>query len=1004
MKKKSIKNSSSRKKTTANISNAKNTSVKDQSGSQVDFPIVGIGASAGGLEAFTSFLHHLELDTGMAFVLIQHLDPKRESMLKELLARQTSLPVLEATDGKQVEPNTIYIIPPNANLALLHGHLHLMPRMTAPAHNMPIDYFFRTLAEDQGSKSLGIILSGTASDGVLGLKAIKAEGGITFAQDEKSAKYDGMPHSAIAAGCVDLILPPDKIALELARIAKHPYIKPRQDKQLKASEKKDGNEYNKIFILLRRHFDVDFTYYKHTTIQRRIKRRMMLHKINRLADYVKYLESNHAEIEALFSDLLINVTEFFREADSFESLKSSVFPSIIKNSSYQDKAVRIWIPGCSTGEEVYSIAMVLLEYLDNNKLTNYPIQMFATDIDEAAIEKARLGVYAPGISAQVSAERLQQFFTKVDQGYQINKHIRDLCIFAKQNIFKDPPFSRIDIISCRNLLIYLGPVLQKRVLSIFHYALNPGAFLLLGSAETAGESADLFRLVDQKQKIYSKKSTAKYMPLEFSMPEFLDSTDQAYAPQGLVRPTLGGADLQHLADKQIMQRYAPPGVVINEQMEILQFRGQTGEFLEPAPGEASLNLLKMARNGLSVDLRVIVNSAIKEKTTIRKNNIRYKHNGQVQHIGIEVTPLLDLASNSYFYLVLFLIPQEDSTAADVKTIEPTNIPGTSDNGQEVEILRQELAATKEYLQSVIEQQETSNEELRSANEEIQSSNEELQSINEELETAKEELQSTNEELATVNDELESRNTELNRLNDDHRNLISSANIAMVMVGNDLRIRRYTPLAEKQLNLIPTDVGRPITDVAPNINIPDLKDWLLESIDRTCEKGGEFQDDRKHWYSVRIRPYKTTDNKIDGAVITYIDVNELKTSLEIAKNAQEYAEAIISVMRHPLLVLDKDLRVLSVSQAYLDSFKVSSKETIGNLLYRLGNGQWAIPKLRTELEKAVTSGKAFNHFEVEHDFERIGHQKVRISGRQIPVKPALVLMQIEQVNSPESTEY
>ena len=988
-KKKSIKNSSS--------------SEKDQSSSQVNFPIVGIGASAGGLEAFTSFLHQLECDTGMAFILIQHLDPKRESMLKELLSRQTSLSVLEATDGKQVEPNTVYIIPPNANLALLHGKLHLMPRTTAPAHNMPIDYFFRTLAEDQGSKSLGIILSGTASDGVLGLKAIKAEGGITFAQDEKSAKYDGMPHSAIAAGCVDFVLPPDKIALELARIAKHPYVKPKLDKPFKAGEEKEGNEYNKIFILLRRHFDVDFTYYKHTTIQRRINRRMMLHKIDRLADYVKYLESNQTEIEALFSDILINVTEFFRDADSFEALKSNVFPSIIKNSSFQDKAVRIWIPGCSSGEEVYSIAIVLLEYLDNNKLTNYPIQIFATDIDPAAIEKACLGIYSSNISAQVSAERLQQFFTKVDQGYQINKHIRDLCIFAKQNIFKDPPFSHIDIISCRNLLIYLGPVLQKRVLSIFHYSLNPGAFLLLGSAETAGECADLFRLLDQKQKIYSKKSTASYLPLEFSMPDFSESSDKAYTQQGLIRPALGGTDLQRLADQQIMQHYAPPGVVINDQMEILQFHGQTGSFLEPAPGEASLNLLKMARNGLSVDLRIIVNSAIKEKTTIRKNKVRYKDNGQVQHIGIEVTPLIDPASNSYFYLVLFLVPKEDSTAADVKTIEPLQITNTSENEQEVQILRQELAATKKYLQSVIEQQETSNEELRSANEEIQSSNEELQSINEELETAKEELQSTNEELATVNDELESRNTELNHLNDDHHNLISSSNIAMVMVGNDLRIRRYTPLAEKQLNLIPTDVGRPITDVIPNINIPQLKNWLLESIDRTCEKGGEFQDDKNHWYSVRTRPYKTTDNKIDGAVITYIDVNELKTSLESAKNAQEYAEAIIRVMRYPLLVLDKDLRVISVSHAYLDSFKVSSKETIGNLLYRLGNGQWAIPKLRAKLEQVVESGKAFNSFEVEHDFEKIGHQKVLISGRQIPAKPALVLMQIEQINSAKHTD-
>lgn len=954
-----------------------------------DFPIVGVGASAGGLEAFPQLLQHLPPDTGMAFVLVQHLDPHHESALPELLARETPMPVREVADGMQVEPNHVYVIPPNANLAILHGVLHLMPRSAARGAHLSIDYFFRSLAEDHASMAIGIILSGTASDGVFGLKAIKAEGGITFAQDEKSAKCDGMPHAAIATGCVDFIMTPEKIAAELVRIARHPHV--TQAKRAEASEVqlKEEEQQNKIFIQLRRHSGVDFTYYKQTTLQRRIKRRMLLHKLEKLSDYVRYLQENPAEVDALYHDMLINVTSFFRDPEVFAALTEKVFPAIVKERS-GDAPIRIWVPGCSTGEEAYSIAMCLLEYL-GDAAANIPLQIFATDIDDAAIERARNGIYADSIAQDVSPERLRRFFAKFEGGYQIAKRIRDICLFARQNVIKDPPFSKLDLVSCRNLLIYLGPVLQKKVLAMFHYALKPTGFLLLGTAETIGEYADLFRLADAKQKLYLKKSIATPLHFDFVTPAF-PSLVPAAADEKVALAPWTSLDVQKEVDRLIMKRFSPPGVVVNERLEILQFRGHTGAYLEPAPGEASLNLPKMAREGLLPDLHSALAKAIKEDVTVRKEGLRVSQDGQFRQVDVEVMPVKEPKGSGRCFLVLF---EETAGVPGEKPVAKKTKGAVS----ETEELRQELAATKEYLQSVIEQQETTHEELRSANEEIQSSNEELQSINEELETAKEELQSVNEELATVNDELESRNTELSRANNDLNNLIASVNIPIVIVGADLRIRRYTPLAEKPLNIIPSDVGRPISDIKPNISTLDLKAVITEVIDKVAAREFEGQDAEGRWYSVRVRPYKTLDNRIDGAVIAFINIDQIKRSYEAAKDARDYAEAIVAAVRHPLLVLDEDLRVISSSAAYNEGFQVSPKETLGNLLYHLGNGQWAIPKLRALLEQTLCKDKAFDHFVIEHDFEGIGRKTVCVSGCRIPPginRQPLVLMQIEEV--------
>ncbi len=958
---------------------------------EIEFPVVGIGASAGGLEAFSALLKSLPADTGMAFVLVQHLAPSHESMLTELLARSTAMPITEITDGLSVEANHVYVIPPNVNLGILHGVLHLVPREVTPAHYLPIDNFLRSLAADMGSKAIGVILSGTASDGVLGLKEIKAVGGITFAQDEESASYNGMPHSAIAAGCVDFILPPAEIAAELARLRRHPYY----TVSVKGIETLPEGDQNlgKIFLLLRQHTGTDFTYYKTNTIQRRIKRRMLLNKIDKIEDYVRYLHRTPREIDALFHDMLIHVTGFFRDPQVFEELAQTVFPELMKERP-PELPIRIWIPGCSTGEEVYSIAISLLEFLGEN--ANFtPIQIFATDLDEQAIEQARQAIYPESISETVSIERLRKFFIKVEQGYEINKNIRDLCIFSKQNVLKDPPFSKLDLISCRNLLIYLGAVLQKKVLPIFHYALKANGFLLLGSSETIGRFADLFRMVDKKHKIYSKKATPSELHFDFA--GGVGASDVRTIAQSRAMPLAGdNFDLHREVDRLLLNKFAPPGVVVNDELEILQFRGHTGPFLEPAPGEASLKLLKMARDGLQAELHGAMNKSIKSNLSVRREGIRFYTNGDSRVISVEVDPIKVPSGSGKFYLITF---QQATPEAEEGKSKPMVEAATSIDSDELKRLRDELAASKEYLNAIIEQQEVSNEELTSANEEIQASNEELQSINEELETAKEELQSTNEELVTVNDELESRNAELALLNNDLSNLIGGLSTSIIMVDKELRIRRYSPEAEKSLGLLATDRGQPISYSKLHILIPDLEQRLMRVIDTITADEIEVQAKDGHWYKVQLRPYKTEDKRIDGAVLAYYDVNDIKQSLALAEQARDYAESIVASIRDPLLVLDNKLRVVSASAAFYETFKVTRKETVGNLLYRLGNGQWGIPRLRQELETALENKDGFDEYMVEHDFDNIGHRIMNVSGRAIAPgldDSPMVLMQIEDI--------
>ena len=856
-------------------------------------PIVGIGASAGGLEAFSELLTHLPDNTGLSFVFIQHLDPHHESKLTELLQRRTRMKVQQASDGMSAEPNEVYIIPPNTAMEIQDRTLQLSVRQTGPVQ-MPVDIFFRSLAEDQGAVSIGVVLSGSASDGTLGLTAIRGEGGITFAQDPASAGFDGMPRSAIAAGCVDFVLTPKGIAQELVRISRHPYV---FDPDIARAQADQEREFAEIFGILRTTSGVDFSLYKHATVRRRIFRRMALHKIETLADYARFLRDRRSEADALFQDLLINVTAFFREPATFQALYDRVFPALILNRAADDP-VRVWIPGCSTGEEAYSIAMVMTEFLSQSG-TITPVQIFGTDLSDAALERARAGIYPESISVDVSPDRLRKFFTKVNGHYQITRTVRDLCIFARQNLTKDPPFSHLDLLMCRNLLIYLGPALQKKVMRVFHYALKPSGFLVLGMSESVGSSGDLFAPIDRTLKIYTRKSASIAVTVDFESYE--DGPNRA--PIVHSPPIDTPVDVQKRVEQALLSRYIPAALVVNRDLRILHFRGQTGRYLEHATGAANLNLQQMARGALGVEVRNLIQEIETKKSPIESKVVSVPLEKELESVELSVSPF-DGVPGDPQYLVVFEAAKSPKPA--VRGAGPKKGRGKQEPpADRVRELEDELAITRRYLQTVVEDQEAITEELKSANEEIQSSNEELQSTNEELLTAKEELQSTNEELTTVNEEMQNRNDELVRTNNDLLNLLSSVNIPIVMLGNDLKIRRFTPQTERLLNLVPTDVGRPISDFKLKINVPDLEDLVRGVLDHLRPTQREVQDPEGRTYSMWIRPYRTSDNKIDGAVLALFDVTDRKQATEARYRRlfESSADAIIIADQATGAILD-----------------------------------------------------------------------------------------------------
>jgi len=888
------------------------------------FPIVGIGASAGGLAAFEAFFSGLTAATDklpdMAFVLVQHLAPDHKSILTDLIRRYTRMQVFEVEDGVVVKPQCVYIIPPNHDMAFLNGTLNLMEPALPHGQRLPIDFFFRSLAQDQHERAICIVLSGTGSDGTLGMRAVKGEGGMVMAQLPETTEFDSMPRNAIDTGLVDYILPADEMATHLIAYASHPHGITARSSHL--SSPKSESFLSKIFILLRSQTGHDFSMYKRNTVNRRIERRMAVHQIADLGSYTVFLQRTPVEVEALFRDLLIGVTNFFRDPAAFAELEAKVIPRLFANKP-DSATIRVWTCGCSTGEEAYSIAILLHEQMEKLKKT-CNLQLFATDIDSRAVEQARKGLYPASISADVSPERLARYFTKQADGsaYRINKGIRDLLVFSEQDVIKDPPFSKLDLISCRNMLIYMGSELQKKLIPLFHYALNPGGMLFLGTSETIGDYVQLFSAMDRHAKLYQRKEdlpNAQRLSLgRFTPPPAIDT----HAPKlsGLLSSEVK-VSLRVTTERTLLERYAPAAVLVSERGEILYIHGNTGRYLELASGEPDMNILKMAREGLKRDLTTALHSVVKHKSPIERPGLRVKTNGHFSTVNLTVLPVLPTADSVTVFTLYLVVLEETQTIGQNLPISVTSVAEpvekTIDSDELAASLKQELWAKEEYLKSVNEELETSNEELKSSNEEMQSINEELQSTNEELETSKEELQSVNEELATVNTELQTKVFDLSRANNDMNNLLAGTGVGTVFVDFKLRIQRFTPSVTQIINLILSDVGRPVGHIVSNlIGYDALVEDIKAVLDSLVPKEVEVQTREGEWFLMRIRPYRTMENVIEGAVITFFDISEIRRMRDALRKANDLHRLAVVVRdsHDAILLQDTEGRILAWNPA------------------------------------------------------------------------------------------
>jgi two-component system CheB/CheR fusion protein len=952
------------------------------------FPIVGIGASAGGFDAFVEILGALSANSGMAYVLIQHLDPAHESMLPALLARKSTLPVNQVTDGMAIEPNHVYVIPPNTNMGIHHGRLKLTERAPTGERSMPIDYFFQSLASYSKDGAIGVVLSGTATDGTLGLKAIRSEGGMCFAQDEKSAKYTGMPASAIASGCVDFVGPPRRISAELIRIARYKRVNSLVSGGAGVGSQVDDDDLPKLMALIRNVTGADVTHYKSSTIRRRIGRRMLLKNIPSIREYIKVLRRDRAELGALHEDILIRVTCFFREPETFRILEKRIIPKLSESQSDRNE-LRVWVPGCSTGEEAYSIAIVLAEFMED-RLGQMSAQIFGTDLSEWSVERARAGAYEGATLGDVSPERLERFFVKQGRGYRVTQSIRDMCTFASHDLTKDPAFSRIDLISCRNVLIYLEPVLQKKVLATFHYALNSNGILLLGKSEALNAFPDLFRPIEGKGKFFRKRAGRSSPGLR---------TFPSLAATGLLggssKPGVPPSSLQREADRLVWIHYGHAGVIVDEGLQILHFRGDASLYLSPTSGTASLNLPKMVRGELLLDLRSAFLKAKKERAPVRREGIHTHFGGRAREISIEIVPLSSLQGLNRHFLILFeeASPPQDQPISQAKKDISAH-----------KKLRQEVVATREHLRSIVEELETTIDQLKAANEESLS-NEELQSTNEAMETVKEELQSTNEELGSLTEQQSARNIELTLLNDDLKNVLEVLQIPILILSKDQIIRRFTTSAEKVFNLLPTDVGRPIQDLRPNLDVPDLQGLLSRTIDRIEPLEQEVRDLSGRYYAMTVRPYRTSDNRVDGVVIALVDTDSMKRSLNEAERARDYATAIVNTVREPLVVLDSALRMVTANRSFFETFRVSRDELRASGAFDVANGVWDNPEFRELLAKIQLGKSRYEDVRVTPVFPKIGRRTLLLNARRIEWDGdvrVMILLAMEDITEREST--
>jgi two-component system, chemotaxis family, CheB/CheR fusion protein len=928
-----------------------------------DFPIVGIGSSAGGLEALEKLFDAMPSDSGMAFVVIAHLDPTRESHLSELLDRRTGMPVVEVQGEITPEPNHVYVIAPDQSLELNGDVLHPSKPREPRAERRPVDFFFRSLAENQKERAIGIVLSGTGTNGALGLRFIKSEGGITVAQDPATAAFAGMPQSAISTGIVDLVLPPEKMASALLDMARHPYVRepeaveqPGVDGQLSA-----------ILALLRAQTDLDFQPYRRQTLLRRTHRRMGLHRIYHLSAYLERLRNDPEETTALARDLTINVSGFFRDPQAWKVLDEKVIAPIVAERE-TNSAIRIWVPGCATGEEAYSLAILIAARAQEAR-KSFDVRIFATDVAYHLLPTARAGLFPASIAEDVGSQRLERFFEIQDDSYQARKALRDAITFAPQNLLQDPPFSRLDLISCRNLLIYLEPDVQKKVLALFHFALREHGHLFLGPAESISGQENLFHPVSKKWRIYRRLGPTRHDIVQFPVIGSGHRTTEAGGMETVPPPEARGRAIQPF-QRALLDRFAPASVLIDRRFNVHAFHGSTGEYLEQPGGEPSTDLLALARNGLQATLRSAVQKSMANNEEVSSAG-RVNRGGAFRPVRIVVSPL-NRSGAERMLLVSFFDregPGDDRTA-EVEETAPGNH------------LESELLATREDLRLTLEQMETSNEELKASNEEIRSINEELQASNEELETSKEELQSLNEELNTTNSQLQAKVQELEERTNDLNNLLNSTEVATLFLDRSLCIRWFTPSLKALLQLLPSDIGRPISHFAQRFRGGDLVEDARRVLDRLLPTDAEVVDDLGRWYIRNILPYRTADDRIDGVVVTFTEITERKRREREVHEAKEFAEAIVQAVHFPLVVLTPELRVKSANAAFYETFQVTPDETEGRELAQLGNRQWDIPELHRRLSTVLPQRTELADLEIEHEFERIGRRTMVLHARPL----------------------
>jgi two-component system CheB/CheR fusion protein len=956
-------------------------------------PIVGVGASAGGLEALQGLFDHVPGKPPMAFVVVQHRATDRTSVLRSLLEKHTKFRVRDIEEGMQVCPGTVYLAPPDKDVALMNGALLLIEPPAAPGLRLPIDSFLRSLAQEEAERGIAIILSGTGSDGTLGVKEVKGAGGMIMVQKEEQAKYDSMPRSAIDTGLVDFILPVEQMGEQLAQYLAHPFLALHKTP---AMGKNIEDQLQKIFLLIRHETGHDFSHYKRSTILRRVSRRLAVHQIDTLENYLKLLSTNPEEVTVLARELLITVTSFFRDHNAFAAVQEHVIRPLVE-AKPADRAIRVWVAGCATGEEAYSIAMMLVEEMAKAE-RHHPVQIFSTDLDDGSIEVARRGAYPKSIVADVSPDRLKRFFIEENNHYKIKTNIREMIVFAKHNLTKDAPFSKLDLVCCRNVLIYMDSTLQKRLLPMFHYTLNPGGYLFLGESESIGTFADLFGPVDAKHKIFKRKPVQTDYEPEGEAAPYLPAGEGKSRRQPAVKSAL---DVTKIAERVILRDYSLPCVVVDEEFNIVYFNGDTSRYLIQPGGRPSTNIIQMARPEIHYKLGLLLKRVAHEKRMTVEKDIQLRVNDHYVDVDIMARPIIEPGVGANLMLVVFKSKPKERKIGEEAGV-PVEIPEQEKDAR-IRELEQELQSTKEYLQTTIEELETSNEELKSANEELQSTNEELQSTNEELDTSREELQSTNEELRTVNSEHQQKIDELSKAYDDLTYLLGATEVATLFLDHDLRIRRFTPAARRLFRLIERDVGRRLDDITTCLHYEGLLADIRGVLETLARVEKEVPAENDQWYLMKIVPYRTAENVIEGVVVTFLDIAEQKSMVAASQEAASFAEAVAEMVREPLLILNGQLRVVGANLAFYRFFQIRPEETLGRQVYELGDRQWDIPALRELLEKVIPQNSKFEGFRVTHTFPKIGERTMLLNARQIVLKDEAsgrILLALEDITGRE----